>query len=126
MDVHLAEIGQACNANADCDSGDCLRYGGQAACTSSCNVVTAEGCPELDLDEDGNNDEFECLILSGEGQCWRSDGPYVEPSEPELSDSGGCFCHVGQERSFEQVALNLLAWSVFFFMFLWRRRRFAD
>ncbi|MBJ81184.1 MAG: hypothetical protein CMH60_07710 [Myxococcales bacterium] len=126
MDVNLAEIGQACNVNADCDSGDCLRYGGQAACTSSCNVVTAEGCPELDLDEDGENDAFECLILSGEGKCWRSDGPYVEPSAPEPPSSSGCSCDVGESTGFEQVALNLLVVALLALMMRRRRRRFAD
>ncbi|MDP7039670.1 MAG: matrixin family metalloprotease [Myxococcota bacterium] len=125
MDVLAAEVGQACNVNADCASGDCLRYGGQAACTSGCNVVTKEGCPDEDLDGDGVNDEFECLILSGEGQCWRKDGPVLPPVEPTVPESGGCACALSSEEPpshmFFNLLLGLLVWC-----FRPSRRRFFD
>ena len=124
MDVLAAEVGYACNVNEDCDSGDCLHYGGQAACTTDCNVVTKSGCPEEDLDGDGVVDEFECLILSTEGKCWRTSGPFVLPEEPEPPESTGCSCAFNADQRLSHVLLNALVWLfVLLFRSGQRRRR---
>ena len=116
----LLELGMRCSRNAECASGLCLKYQGDAACSRSCEPVTNVGCPgdETDIDGDGVADGgFDCLDFSGRGQCWPRSGPLgdvptqtgagagnVEPA------SGGCCSAAGPALPLSSQIPNLLVW----------------
>ncbi len=130
----LAGLGLRCIVNADCDSGLCLKYQGEGACSRTCDAITQVGCPEgeQDIDGDGVMDGgFECLAVGSGGRCWPTNGPVGElgnggsnPGGGETAESTGCCNALGPAPSLATQLLNLLLFSPLFWMkFRLRRRR---
>jgi len=76
-----------CRVNEECDSGLCLKYDNDSACSRTCNAVTGVGCPadDFDANHDGTPDGgFICRLIGGgadPGRCW----PRVSPVDPPCS-----------------------------------------
>ena len=123
----LQQVGMACHVNADCESGLCLKYRGEAACSRSCDLQTGVGCPADDHDVDGDgiaDGGFECLDVNGQGQCWPKEGPVGEPpagglDEAVVAPPTGCCSVVGRSPALANQLFNLLLWLPF--VAVWRR-----
>ena len=127
----LSELGMRCSRNADCESGLCLKYQGEAACSRSCEPVTDVGCPgdDTDIDGDGTADGgFDCLDFSGQGRCWPRNGPVgdladTEQTNPgEVTTNGGCCSAAGPALPLSSQIPNLLVWLPALWMRFRRRR----
>jgi hypothetical protein len=128
----LTGLGLRCIVNADCDSGLCLKYQGEGACSRTCDAATQVGCPEgeLDIDGDGTVDGgFECIAVGSSGRCWPRNGPVGELGSGgsggggETPESTGCCNALGPSPSLATQILNFLLFSPLFWMRFRRRRK---
>lgn len=128
----LLGLGMRCILNADCDTGLCLKYQGEGACSRSCDPVTQVGC-EQDNNADGVDDGgFECLAVGSSGRCWPIDGPMGElgsgggsggGEEPE-DESSGCSSALGNSPSLATQIFNLFLFVPLVWMRFRRRRQY--
>lgn len=127
----LSGLGLRCTRNADCDSGLCLKYNGEGACSRSCDANTMVGCPEgdVDIDLDGVTDGgFECIDVGSGGRCWPVNGPVGQLGDGdgdsgETPESTGCCNAIGPAPSVATQIFHVLLFSPLFWMRFRRRRR---
>jgi hypothetical protein len=116
------QVGVGCSQNSDCESLNCLKYAGAAACSISCQTDT--DCPgaAVDVNEDGVPDGgSHCIAVGSGSMCWPVKGPVALPAcatdpnaGPGVVAAGGCGgCAQGRTQPSELVLYLVLGAAVY-------------